>query len=423
MTTDDVSRVLTWDAWNRLVEVADSVVDTMVAYEHDALGRRIEITVNNDPATDLFYSSNWQVVEERVSGTTKVRYIWSPVYVDAMVLRDRDADGNSGNGLEQRLYVTHDANWNITALINTSGSVVERYVQDPYGRFDVKDASWGALSNSAYAWIYVHQGGRWDAAAGLYHFRHRDYSPTLMRWASVDPIGFRARDVNLNRYEGNSPLIWVDPRGLQIPREWPNLPANPPANPWPLPPIRVPGFVPPGSQLPPDMPVVPWNPLTPLLPLPPVLWPGGPGWYPLPEPPIYRPPPVLRPGWSGCPNCPGSIPPNPFDEGCTYCGQVVIRCKKGVFSWPVYANCKFAGVGNNGSGCKTLAPPLVISPRIICTGSCKGIKGMEARPGLPILRHEACHACDYEDSGMMTYLAGAVCDDCNDRPRPADPSW
>ena len=31
--------------------------------------------------------------------------VWSPVYVNAMVERGRDADGNPANGLEERLYV------------------------------------------------------------------------------------------------------------------------------------------------------------------------------------------------------------------------------------------------------------------------------------------------------------------------------
>jgi hypothetical protein len=73
------------------------------------------------------------VLEQQVSSVAKVQYVWSPGYVDALVERDRDLDGNQGNGLEERLYVQHDANWNVTALVNTSGSVLERYVYDLCG--------------------------------------------------------------------------------------------------------------------------------------------------------------------------------------------------------------------------------------------------------------------------------------------------
>jgi RHS repeat-associated protein len=181
-----------------------------VRYSYDALGRRIK-----EGSTELYYSKDWQVLEERNGSNAPVaRYVWSPVYVDALVLRDRDADGNGS--LEERLYVLADANYNVTALVNTSGSVVERYVYDPYGRFDVKDASWGTRANSSYVWVYLHQGGRWDATEAMFSFRNRDYSPTLMRWASVDPIGFTAKDFNTYRYVRDDPTIANDPQGLFI---------------------------------------------------------------------------------------------------------------------------------------------------------------------------------------------------------------
>jgi hypothetical protein len=57
-----------------------------------------------------------------VGGQAKVQYVWSPVYVDALILRDRDADNNGT--LEERLYVAQDANYNVTALFDNSGNVV-----------------------------------------------------------------------------------------------------------------------------------------------------------------------------------------------------------------------------------------------------------------------------------------------------------
>jgi RHS repeat-associated protein len=217
LTADETGRTFTYDAWNRPVKVNGTT-----RYAYDALGRRIK-----EGSTDLYYSKDWQVVEERNSSNQPTaRYVWSAVYVDALVLRDRDADGNSGNGLEERLYALNDANYNVTALVNTSRTVVERFLYDPFGRFDVKDASWGSRSGSSYDWVYVHQGGRWDATSGFCYFRNRDYSPTLMRWTSVDPVGLSSRDLDLYRYEGDDAITFVDPVGLERfhPREiheWP----------------------------------------------------------------------------------------------------------------------------------------------------------------------------------------------------------
>ena len=82
-----------YDAWNKLVKVkADSggsPGSDIVAYEHDALNRRVQRTAGG-ATTDLYYSSRWQVLEERVSGTAKAQYVWSLGYVDELVLRDRD---------------------------------------------------------------------------------------------------------------------------------------------------------------------------------------------------------------------------------------------------------------------------------------------------------------------------------------------
>ena len=71
-----------------------------------------------------------------------------------LIIRDRDTDANGT--LDERLYVTHDANFNVTGLINTSGAVVERYVYDSYGAVTVLSASWTVLGSSEYAWVYLH---------------------------------------------------------------------------------------------------------------------------------------------------------------------------------------------------------------------------------------------------------------------------
>ncbi|GIW84669.1 MAG: hypothetical protein KatS3mg107_0329 [Gemmataceae bacterium] len=123
-----------------------------------------------------------------------MQYVWSPVYVDALVLRDRDSDGDGT--LDERLWLVQDANFTVTAVVDESGEVVERYIYDPFGQATVLDAAWNVRSGgSAYDWLYLHQGGRYDVTSGLYHFRHRDYSPTLGRWTSLDPLSYAAGNI------------------------------------------------------------------------------------------------------------------------------------------------------------------------------------------------------------------------------------
>jgi RHS repeat-associated protein len=227
-TKDNSGRQFVYDAWNRIVKVKDQNGVLLGNYAYDALGRRIQEPVDATHARDLYFSKDWQVLEERDTSGTVVRAenVWSPVYVDALVLRDRDPSG--AGSFSERLYTQQDANWNVTAVINSAGAVQERYVYDPYGQASFLDpVTWavrggGPNGTSQYAWVYLHQGGRLDLVSRFYNFRERDYSPTLGGWMSVDPTSFSAGDMNLYRYENNSPQRWIDPLGTDIKEDDPD---------------------------------------------------------------------------------------------------------------------------------------------------------------------------------------------------------
>jgi RHS repeat-associated protein len=211
LTKDETGKQFVYDAWNRLVTVKDTGGATIAGYRYDGQGWRISET-KSGTTRDFYYSDQWQVLEERVGGQAQVQYVWSPVYVDALVLRDRDTDANGS--LDERLWAQQDANWNVTALLDGTGAVVERYTYDPYGTATVYDANWDVRTGgSAYAWAYLHQGGRIDKDTRLCDFRHRFYSPTLGRWATTDPLGPIISDKNLYRYVSGSPVSYLDPNG------------------------------------------------------------------------------------------------------------------------------------------------------------------------------------------------------------------
>lgn len=201
-TTDQNGHTLIFDAWNRLVQVKNgqTVLET---YGYDGLNRRI--TENPGTLRDLYYSSKWQLLEEDVAGSMQDQYVWSPVYVDALIERDTPT---------VRMYVEQDLDFNVVDLVDTSGNVQERYVYDPYGSVTILTPTWTTRGSSSYAWIYLHQGGRLDNATGLYYFRNRDFSPTLGRWMQNDPAGYNAGDTNFYRDESNDPINRRDPSGL-----------------------------------------------------------------------------------------------------------------------------------------------------------------------------------------------------------------
>jgi len=50
----------------------------------------------------------------------------------------------------------------------------------------------------------------------LYYYRARYYDAGMQRFLSRDPIGFASGDFNFYRYVGNSPVVFVDPFGLEV---------------------------------------------------------------------------------------------------------------------------------------------------------------------------------------------------------------
>jgi RHS repeat-associated protein len=200
-----------WDAWNMMVQVKNSSNVVIVTMGRDALHRHVTDTVGTS-VTDRLFSEATQLLETKAGSNTVTRNVWSPAYVDGMILRDRDTDSNGT--LDERIYSLQDANWNTTALVNISGTVVERDTYSPFGVATYRDASGSVISTSAKDWVFLHQGGE-KIAAGDYEFRNRVYSPTLGRWLSNDPLGFEAGNVNFYSAYKNSPNNETDPSGFE----------------------------------------------------------------------------------------------------------------------------------------------------------------------------------------------------------------
>ena len=214
MTRDETGQLLAYDAWGRLVTVnTDGTGGVEITNLYDALHRWIKRNSN-----EFYYTASWQQIEERDAQGVEAQFVWSSVYIDAMVLRDHDSD-NDGvmEATDERLYVVHDANFNITALIAEDGTwqVIERFIYDPYGTRSVLDANWSFdadnLSDVGFGW--GHQGGRHDLTAGLVHFRSRWLDMSLGRWTQQDISGY-ADGLSTYAYLQCAPSNLRDPAGL-----------------------------------------------------------------------------------------------------------------------------------------------------------------------------------------------------------------
>jgi RHS repeat-associated protein len=116
------------------------------------------------------------------------------------------------NGKE-RLYSIADPNWNVVAIIDSTGNVKERYTYDAFGKRNVFDVNFTAKTETSFDWTRAFTGQVLDGETGLMLYRNRFYSVDLGRFVSRDPIGY-GDDINLFRYVNNSPVVGNDATGL-----------------------------------------------------------------------------------------------------------------------------------------------------------------------------------------------------------------
>ncbi len=184
-----------WNARNQLVGLAGFNADCSVlsaSFQYDAMGRRIEKTVNGRTIAYLY--DGLDIIQEIENGTVTVNYIRT-LNIDEPLARIK-SDGTV------RYYQT-DALGSVIALTDETGAIKTQYVYDPFGNTTVI----GEPSDNPFQYT-----GRENDGTGLYYYRARYYSPELQRFISEDPIGL-AGGINLYAYTANNPVRFKDPFG------------------------------------------------------------------------------------------------------------------------------------------------------------------------------------------------------------------
>ena len=232
-----------YDAWNRLVEYVQGV--WTFKSEYDGLGRRIVWTFSI-PASSInvyqhfYYNEHWQVIEERYhphggseDSDPQAQFVWHPYYIDALAVRDydEDTDNNLAEGNDGTHYYAHDAIYSVTAITNSSGTVLERYLYSAYGKSTVLDASFAADADDVtdIGNHYRFTGREVERVTNLQLNRYRFHQQQLGRWVTRDPIEYDG-GMNLYAYVGGMPTQFADAFGLW--EDW----GEGPSPRWPQPP-------------------------------------------------------------------------------------------------------------------------------------------------------------------------------------------
>ena len=208
-----------YDQRGNLVAKEDKASGARVEYQWNTRGQLVAVEYYEDgsasnPVRTLSYAygplgRRWQKTD---NGATE-RY----VYDRQDRIATLDGDGNLqtqvsfGPGIDNPLGSTGALNayfhanhqGSVMALTDSSGSEQTQYGYTPYGITSVSSPVGNDFRYTA----------REYEAENLNYHRARYYDPTLGRWLSEDPIGFRG-GVSLYGYVAGVPSIFSDPLGL-----------------------------------------------------------------------------------------------------------------------------------------------------------------------------------------------------------------
>jgi RHS repeat-associated protein len=213
---NDATNTYTWDARNHLSTLTGSgTLATSASFIYDAVGRRLEKTINQQ--TTVFLYDRLNPVQELVpSGLGQ--FVSAATTLPGLGI-DEFFQRNDVNGVQS--FVT-DALGSTLALANAAGSISTSYTYEPFGNVSISPL---APDTNPYQFT-----GRENDATGLYYYRARYYNARLGRFASEDPLFRKSLSLlsrslryrapvpqrnNLFAYALDDPVGLRDPLGLQ----------------------------------------------------------------------------------------------------------------------------------------------------------------------------------------------------------------
>ena len=202
--SDPSGKQYTWDFENRLVQaMVPGTNGGTTTFKYDPFGRRIQ---KSGPLGTTNYLYDGDSVLEGLDGSGNVlaRYAQTQRIDEPLAMLSSTT----------ARYYESDNLWSVTSLSSASGSLVQTYTYDSFGKLT---GSTGTVSNPS-----QYTAREFDSETGLQFSRHRYYDSGVGRFTSEDLIRFGAEGPNLYWYVRNSPTNLVDPLGL-----FPGVPIPP----------------------------------------------------------------------------------------------------------------------------------------------------------------------------------------------------
>jgi len=168
-----------WEGLTRYCEDGCLAIDNILSecmIRPCAIDRKNYLFFGSD-TYDYYYNEEWQPLEERKNGSANSlnQYVWHPYFIDALAVRywDSNTDGDYLDTNEGAHYYLHDANFNVTSVVNANGSVLERYAYSPYGQVTFLNPDFTTKSASTIGNTHLFTGRERDPETSLYLNRYR----------------------------------------------------------------------------------------------------------------------------------------------------------------------------------------------------------------------------------------------------------
>ncbi|HPQ80655.1 MAG TPA: RHS repeat-associated core domain-containing protein, partial [bacterium] len=180
-----------------------------LGFSYDALGRLVGVSKGGSPLATYVYDAFDRRVAKRLAGEER-RFVWDGF----RLVREYGPEGSgssfaygaTGNPPavalygRRRLYPMPDRLGSVTAVAGADGMAVARCGFGPYGEpvpavpdgmpgMDGKSPDFGGCSSMPLPFGFA--GHVRDDETGLVYMRYRYYSPSIMRFMTPDPLGYR----------------------------------------------------------------------------------------------------------------------------------------------------------------------------------------------------------------------------------------
>ena len=185
----------------------------LIGYEYDGGGNLVATAINLAPDRPRLQPMARPRLKAALNQSRKkpTSYTYG-TYIDEPLAMYRPGQTN--------LYYSRDGRYDVAALTDSGGNVVERYKYEAFGKATVRtpgvDGVWGTgddvtadSSQVGNPWTFT--GRRLDDESGLYYFRNRMWNGGIGRFNHRDPAGFTD---GYNLYPGYFVPDGMDPTGL-----------------------------------------------------------------------------------------------------------------------------------------------------------------------------------------------------------------